>query len=229
VRDGRGLIDRGRAALARGNWAEAVGSLTEAADRFPRYADVRHWLGLALHHAGRSEEALEQLGAAIALNPAFAEAHLNRGLVLNDLGRLDEARAHFERAAESERGRAGGLPRAARHRLAALHAELGDVYRGSGLLAEAVREYARALALAPSFHDVRLRLARAHLDGGSTTLAASEFGKVLAATPQSVQARLGLGLVHLQRGDRDRARAVWRECRDLAPGDPLVEVYLASV
>ena len=229
MRDSRGLIDRGRAAMARGNWAEAVGSLSEAADRFPRYADVRHWLGLSLHHSGRSEEALEQLGEAVALNPAFAEAHLNRGLVLNDLGRLDEAALHFERAAESERGRAGGLPRAARRRLAALHAELGDVYGGSGLLEEAAHEYARALALAPAFHDVRLRLARAHLDRGSTTLAASEFGKVIAASPGSVQARLGLGLVHLRRGDRERARAVWRECRELAPEDPVVEAYLASV
>lgn len=222
------LAERGLRAFERGNYAEAVGSLAEAARRHPGYADVRNLLGLALHLAGHSEEAIEQFRAALAINPHYAEVHLNLALVLNDLGRLEEARASFVRAQQAENG-ADGLGRTARARLANRHAELGDLYRAHGRSEDAVEEYRRALALAPGFHDIRLVLARTYLDAGSTTLAASEFGKVLAAKPDDVPARLGLGLALLEAGERGRARALWEECRRLAPEDRAAEVYLARL
>lgn len=225
----RPWIERGKEAVERGNYAEAVGSLSRTAKEHPDYADVRNYLGLALHFAGHSEEALDQFRQALAINPRYTEVHLNLALVLNDLGRFDEARASFQQAVESEQQAPGDLPRSARARLANLHAELGDLYARHGRHAEAAEEYSRALVLEPDFHDIRTRLARSYLERGSHTLAASEFAKVLARKPRDLQAGLGLGLVHFRRGDRERARVIWEECRGTAPGDAVVKVYLGML
>ncbi|QKV57582.1 MAG: tetratricopeptide repeat protein [Dechloromonas sp.] len=47
---------------------------------------------------GRNEESLVSHEQAIALEPTFAQAHLNCGVVLRNLGRDHEAMACFNRA-----------------------------------------------------------------------------------------------------------------------------------
>jgi tetratricopeptide (TPR) repeat protein len=229
ARVSRPLVNQARKDLRRGNYAAALGSLSRAVEENPGYADVRNDLGVALHLAGRSEQALAQFREALAINPQYAEVHLNQALVLNDLGRLDEARVSFERAAQAEELPGDSLSRALKSRLANLHAQLGQVYGESGRHGQAVTEFRRALALAPGFLDIRLRLAHSYLKLGRTTLAASEFGKVLAQNPGSLAARVGLGLVHFRRREREAARRIWEECRDLAPEDPAVKVYIGLV
>jgi len=223
------LLERAKEVFDRGNYAEAVGSFSRAAEENPRYADVRNFLGLALHLSGHSLEAIQQFREALALNPRYTEAHLNLALVLNDLGRLDEARASFWRAAQAEGAEDGGLGRSARARLANMHAELGALYGRHGRHAEAGDQYRRALELASDYHDIRVKLARSYLELGRDTLAASEFSKVLARKPRDLQARLGLGLVHFRQGERERARALWEECRTLDPEDRTVKVYLGML
>lgn len=225
--DRRQRIERGKEALERGNYTEAVGSLSRAAHEHPGYADVRNWLGLALHLAGHSEEAVQQFRHALEINPRYTEVHLNLALVLNDLGRLEEARASFGEAAGTGFPGPGELSSPARARLAHLHAETAGLYALNGRAAEACEEYRRALALEPDFHDIRARLARTHLESGSFTLAASEFAKIVARKPGDLQARLGLGLAHFHQGDRELARRIWEGCRESDPDDPAVKVYLA--
>lgn len=222
--------ERGKDAVERGNYTEAVGSLSEAVQAHPQYADLRNYLGLALHFTGQSQEALDQFQEALTINPRYTEVHVNRALVLSDLGRLDEARVAFEQAAETEgRPQGGRLPRAARARLANLHAELGDLYSANGLTVEAADEYRNALVLEPGYHDIRTKLARTYLEGGRATLAASEFGKVLVDKADDLPALLGLGLAHHRRGDVELARVAWERCRELDPEDPAVKIYLERV
>ena len=89
------LLERGKEAFGRGNYAEALGSLSRVAEERPDYADVRNWLGPALHFSGRPLEALEQFHRALAIIPRYLEVHVNLALVLNDLGQLDEAQARL--------------------------------------------------------------------------------------------------------------------------------------
>jgi tetratricopeptide (TPR) repeat protein len=170
---------------------------------------------------------VDQFREALAINPRYTEVHVNLALVLSDLGRLDEARACFEQAAEAEgRPRDGRLTRSARAQLANRHAELGEAYAAHGRPTEAIDQYRRALVLEPGYHDIRTRLGRAYLESGRPTLAVSEFGKVLAEKPDHLAALVGLGLAHLRNGDEPQARAVWTRCRELAPDDPAVRLYL---
>src|SRR5207302_11204458 len=53
----------------------------------PANADAWHLLGVAAHHAGRNEEAIQNIGRAIALDARQAVFHSNLGLAHPALGR----------------------------------------------------------------------------------------------------------------------------------------------
>jgi len=58
-------------------------------------ADIRENLGLLMAHQGRLPEALEQLNAALRLNPNSAEAHTTLGVVLLRSGKAEDSIPHF--------------------------------------------------------------------------------------------------------------------------------------
>jgi hypothetical protein len=66
--------------------------------RNPRHADALLNRGSALATLNRSEQALADFDAALALMPGHPAALYNRGNALSDLGRYDEALAAFDRA-----------------------------------------------------------------------------------------------------------------------------------
>ena len=92
------------------------GRLAEAEDLYrqvlagdPHDFTARHLLGVVRAQQGRNEDALVEIGAALALRPEDAEALLNRANVLRSLGRLDAALDDLDRAL-------AGAPRAGRRR-----------------------------------------------------------------------------------------------------------------
>src|SRR4051812_14969643 len=117
-----------RQAFEAGDYRIALGLFEEIARQYPNFADIRHFAGLCESFLGNSEGALEQFDYALAANPAYVEAHINRALTLNELGRFDEARAAFDRAAHFEQQVSGEFPAAVTARLANSHAALGDIY-----------------------------------------------------------------------------------------------------
>ncbi|HZP05799.1 MAG TPA: tetratricopeptide repeat protein [Terracidiphilus sp.] len=78
-------------------------------------AELRSSLGNVFAAQGKSAEAEQQFETAIQLKPDFYEAHLGLALVLAKEGKLQQARTHCEKAAQSEdaaiRGAALGLLR----------------------------------------------------------------------------------------------------------------------
>jgi tetratricopeptide (TPR) repeat protein len=73
------------------------------------------------YHAGRQEEALEQLRLTLALDPDFELAYLWSGWALEELGRYDEALAMLEEAVARSGG--SGLSTASLARLQGLRGE----------------------------------------------------------------------------------------------------------
>jgi tetratricopeptide (TPR) repeat protein len=92
------VISRADLALAvnRPDLARAV--LSDAAARWPRDAAVRLRYGLALAVAGDMRGALEQLEAAVQLDPSVAAAHLNLAVLYAQTGRTSEAIAEARQA-----------------------------------------------------------------------------------------------------------------------------------
>lgn len=195
----------------------------------PNFADIRHYAGLCESFLGDSEAALEQFDYALAANPAYVEAHINRALTLNDLGRFEEAREAFDRAGHFEQEVSSDFPAAATARLANGHALLGDLYVEAGAPMQAAEQYRSALSLRPRFHDIRNKLAQALLTLGETDLAAAELRSVLDGNPRFLHARMNLGLAYYRLGHSERARREWELSATQAPDNPQVRAYLAML
>jgi tetratricopeptide (TPR) repeat protein len=203
--------------------------LREAVANGHDFPDARHLLGLALSLLDRPEEALVEFDAALARNPRYLEAHVNRAVLLAGLGREEEAQEAFRVAGELGRADASGFPAAVGNRLANAHVALGHEYRQAGALEEAEFQYRRALELRPTFPDVRIALARTLLERGAQREAAAELDAVLVTRPDLLDAVLLRGLAAYLLGDLDGATASWERAGRLAPDEPRVETYRAML
>ena len=219
------LVARARERFAVRDYHGAVLLLREAVVEGMAYADAQNVLGLSLALVGRQDEAVAAFDAALALNPRYVEAHLNRAVLLNDMGRLAEARAAFETAEHLGKPDETGFPVMVANRLANAHATLAHDYRAAGALDEAVAQYERALELRPGYADVRLALARALTERGRHREAARQLDEVLRIRPDWLDAMLLRGLTAYLDGDLTVADEVWTAAADRHPEEPRVEIY----
>jgi tetratricopeptide (TPR) repeat protein len=220
------LRQRGRQAFERQDYAAALDIFRRILAEHPEFADVRHSAGLCLVFLGRPDEALEQIDAALAINPAYIEAHVNRALVLQELGRYDEAQIAFTTAGTFERQGHPRFQAAETARLANAHCAVGDLYMEAGAPGEAAAQYWTALELRPGFHDVRNKYALALLAMGRMTEAVDQLRRTLDGNAHFLGARLNLGLALYRQGQRDQAAEEWERCREQQPGHPQVRAYL---
>ena len=193
------------------------------------FADARHLMGLALSMLDRREEALAEFDAALARNPRYLEAHVNRAVVLADMGREAEAQQAFAIAGELGRADSSGFPSGIGNRLANAHVALGHEYRQAGALEEAEEQFRRALSLRPGFPDVRLALARTLLERGAHAEAIAELDWLLALRADMLDAVLLRGLAAYLQGDLAAAGDAWDRAASIAPDDPRVGTYRAML
>jgi tetratricopeptide (TPR) repeat protein len=221
------LIARGRDAYAHSDYAAALADLRKVARRQPRFADIHHLLGVCLALVGRPEEALDSFDNAISINPRYVEALVNRAITLHQLGRYDDARASFAAASEADLEEAvGRFPSVLATRLAHAHAQLAELYRQGGAMADAVEQLRRAVDLRPRFADIRNKLAAALIDLGDLQPAIFELQQILEVNPNFLAARINLGLAWYRSDDRKAARREWERCLAQRPDDPHVTAYL---
>ncbi len=83
----------GRAAIEAKSWDAAIRSLSSAALRDTRNADIQNYLGYAYRHAGQLELAFKHYQRALELNPRHRGAHEYIGeayLIVNNLAKAEE-------------------------------------------------------------------------------------------------------------------------------------------
>ncbi len=129
----------------------------------------RAWYHLAVNRAalGDVEAALAALAECLRCAPDYGPAHWRRGLWLLELGRVAEARAAFEAAAELPDGATGG-------RLGLARVALED-----GRAADARDAMLALLAEQPGNRDARRFLARAWLQLGENEKARAEQSRAV--------------------------------------------------
>jgi len=223
------LVAQARERFQLQDYHGAVYLLEEVIASGRAFADAHHLLGLSYSLAGQGEKALAQLDQALELNPNYVEALIHRAIVLNEMGREDEASAALRRAGEIGGEPMHGFPSHVAARLANQHAALGEAYAEAGDLPAAVGQYQTALALGPTFHDLRYKLGRLLLEAGRALEAREQFEIIVRDRPHFLDAAAMLGLACYLAGDGLSARAVWEECRERRPEDPRVEAYLAML
>jgi tetratricopeptide (TPR) repeat protein len=221
------LIARGRAHHAAGENADAIACLTEALRGKAAYPDVYDLLGVIYHQQGRLTDAEEMFRQALRLNPAYTEAALNLVVTCNDLGKYAEAQAIYQQAMRAVQQAPRELDPFVKGKIANMHAELGATYRAVGIHDEAIREYRRALALCPTFADLRTELAKTLHEAGDLPASIRELELVRAESPRFVPALLHLGLAYHAAGRREDAAAQWREALEVDPANRSAKLYLS--
>jgi tetratricopeptide (TPR) repeat protein len=225
----REQIALGRDHYERGEYEKAERLLSEVVRSVRAYADVHNMLGVIYHDQGRFAQAQEAFEEALRINPNYTEAALNLAVTYNDLGKYHEAREVYTRAMTRSRGEPRMLDPFAKGKIANMHADVGDAYAGVGLFDEAVREYERALALCPSFVDLRTKLALALRDLGRAPDALRELREVKQANPSFLPGRIHLGVTYYSLGRIDEATAEWHEVLALDPQNRSAKMYLQMV
>jgi tetratricopeptide (TPR) repeat protein len=220
---------RGREHYRANEYDLAEPFLSELAEGDGEYADVFDMLGVIYHQRGRVADALRMFERALAINPAYTDAALNLAVTYNDLGRYQEAKDLYERVVDASKNAPRRLDPYARGKLANMHADLGAAYRELGQYTDAVREYEKALALGPDFHDVRTRLGATLRDMGNLAAAAEQFERVRLDKPAYLPARLQLGLALYGLGRRADALDEWQQILALEPGHKSATMYVAMV
>lgn len=74
------------------NWEDAVGSLEQAAELCPRFADVHNYLGVALAEQGLHAEGVECFLGSVKINPDYIVAWLNMAFTAFELDNIELAR-----------------------------------------------------------------------------------------------------------------------------------------
>src|SRR5512138_3458544 len=184
------------AAFERAEYATSLDLARRILRTRPAYADMRNLAGISLALLGDSEAALDELDAAIAINPEYVEALLNRALVLNDLGRFDEAKETLEKVGAHERAwREYRTALELRPNFPDVRHRAGKTLLELGRLKEAVRMLRRVVLDTPGYTPARLDLGLALLRDGDADAARAEWDACRAEGIDSPQLRAYLALV----------------------------------
>jgi tetratricopeptide (TPR) repeat protein len=134
-----------------GQFKEAAVQLEKLLPQAPKSFELRELLGLTYESLSQDAKAIEQLRAAVRLNPGSAAAHTNLAAILSRTAKTEEAGAEFRQALALE-------PRdySANH-------NLGEFYIQSERLAEAIPLLKTAQQINPAAYDNGYDLAMAEL------------------------------------------------------------------
>jgi tetratricopeptide (TPR) repeat protein len=229
----RELVALGKEHFQRGDYSLAAGHLEQVVARGAAFADVHHLLGLTYHHLGEFESAQRAFQKALEINPSYVEAALNLAIVCNDLGQYERARQVYGDAVARARSRQPRDPNGdepldsyTRGKIANLHASVADGYLSVRRPNDAASEYRRALALCPTFVDLRLKLAAALREANDLDGSLAEYRLAVQHAPAYVPARAALGTALYAGGKLDEAVGQWEEVLRMDPAHRTAGMYL---
>ena len=144
---------------------------------------TRFNLGEALRNAGRSDEAIEEFKASLALDPRQSAAAANLGALLAQRGEHDAALRLFEAAVAADADDA------------VAHNNLGQEMARRGKVEEAMAEFRRAIELDPEGAAARQSLGIALASLGRAEEAMVEFETAIRLEPGDAVSHNNLGIL----------------------------------
>jgi tetratricopeptide (TPR) repeat protein len=223
------LLTLGRGYFEKKQYAQAEKYLSQVVEQNQSFADVYNMLGVVYHDQGQFARAQRAFEAALRLNPAYTEAALNLAVIYNDMGKYREAKEVYQAALLRQRNAPGHIDPFVKGKIANMYADIGDVFASSGMWADAIVEYSRALDLCPQFVDIRLKLGDACRDNGDTTRAIAEFEEIIKTQPNFLPGRVHYGIALYSAGRKPDAIKAWEEVLQRNPGNKSAEMYLNLV
>ena len=170
-------------------WESKVSLWEDVVEKSPSLVYPRNNLGIAYIEAGRSDAAIQQFQAALAIKPDHATAQSNLGVLYAQRGRFDEAMHAFQAALRSDPS------------LVDAHNNLGLVYLEKGSLEEAERSFRAAMRIDPGYAKAHYNLGVLFERQGRSDEAAAAFQMALRIDPGYAKARMGLEELSRRRRD----------------------------
>ena len=164
-----------------GHWGRGLGTVAAAI--------VLLTLGVSTWRQARIYQDSETLwGDTLAKNPRCWMAHNNLGAALVLLGRVPEAREHYEQSLQIN------------PRNAEAHNNLGDVLLQEGSVGDAIGHYEQALRIKPNYADAHNNLGNALYQAGKRDEAMEHYEQALRIKPEYAEAHNSLGIALYQAG-----------------------------
>ncbi|KIL99047.1 TPR domain protein putative component of TonB system [Paramagnetospirillum magnetotacticum MS-1] len=214
------LLQRAEALHNQGRVEEAdrlYQDLITQAPQSPEAAKALTNRGVIAQGGGRTDEALDLHGRALALVPGLAEGWCNRGDLFSDLGRWNEAQADFARAAKLS------------PQLLPAWFNLGNARLQLGEAAAAEVCYRRALELAPHLPVIHAQLARCLDALGRAQEAADAMEAASRLAPGDWRMLTDLGALQQQAGRITAAKESLRSAISLNPAHASAHYNLGNV
>ncbi len=186
-------------------WDEAKQALLRAVELNPSLSNAWTWLGNSAGAEGRVEESLGFYREATAIDPLWLVPNSNLARTYASLGRQDEARAILDRLRPFHQDSAN------------FHSADGELKRGAGQLADALRAFRSAYAIAPDTPSISSQTA-------FTLVGLQEFEEALEIVPP----QFGI-MRNFLSGEWDDALPQLRKRLELSPLEPLtLNFYLTG-
>jgi arylsulfatase A-like enzyme/Tfp pilus assembly protein PilF len=165
---------------------DAIASYRRYAALVPTSADAHYWIAICAARQGRPALALDEVSAALAIDPPYANARLLRAGLLTERGRLDEAASDYQQVIDQQPSNAD-----AHSGYAVLLAARNEPER-------AIAEFERALAIRSDLDEARLALAGVLERAGRTQEARAEYQRLVGrATAEDVRRTALRRLAHV--------------------------------
>jgi len=212
-------LDKAAALVHAGKLRQAETVLRTATEANPNSEAVHAALGRVLFKRQRYEDAVQELGLAVQINPNSRENSLLLSEALIGWGHFGVA-VDFLHAVEDK---FGTYPE--------FHYDLGLAYYSENKIKEAKPEFQEAVRLAHSLDRAQFLLAACIATQGDYAQAADIFRKLVKDHPTNATywATLAQMLTHLGSEDLPEAAAACRRARALKPHDPHVLYVTATV
>jgi len=205
---------------------DAKRKLSEGSTPVPgAYDFYEQGLGYVKRHGlDNYDRAIELFKQALGKDPSYAlayaglgEAYSKKYAETKDPQWVEEARRSGLRAVQLD------------DKLAPVHLTLGQVYKDTGHLTEAVGEFRRTLEIDPAAVDAHIKLGATYYDLGKPEEAEESFQKAVNLRPGYGPAYSGLGWFYSNRGRYEEAVTQFRTVISLAPDNLLAHQNLGGV
>jgi tetratricopeptide (TPR) repeat protein len=176
-----------------------LGAVLIAACAIMARAQTAHW-----------QNSIELWSHAARVTPESYIAHENLGQALRETGRLDAAKASYERALVFAPPRSPGYA-------AVIHNSIGMVLTRQGRTEEALHSFSKAVAINDGFAEAQTNLGNALAAQGRAAEAIPHYERAIALKPDYTEPRVGLGAALLQSGRAADAMPHYREALKIDP------------
>lgn len=164
---------------------------------------------------GNINVAIEEMEAAVALKPRFADLHYMLGTYYAQLNKFDKAQASFRRSLEIN------------NKFFRARVHLSLALRAAGEHEGAASELIRTKHSCPNFYRDNLdALTQALRSGADDTEVARLYGELLEERPSSAQISKEIAIEAIQSGDNDEAIRELKKAIALKPDYPDLHNYL---